>query len=140
MVSPSADPCHFVLRSVKIYYISLAETLLFSKIIQRLVYLESNRQKWRIIKFDNRRQKERRFRESLNKFQRLTGHGHKLYLAVGSANLPSYCRKINRYGSARAFREWLCYQKDVKHLSTRKFNTSKLSSWCMVENIQAGSF
>ncbi|KAL0215146.1 hypothetical protein P9112_007330 [Eukaryota sp. TZLM1-RC] len=72
-------------------------------LVRRKVYLESNRQKWKIIKFDNRRRKERRFRESLNKFQRLAGHPEKLYLAVGSANFPSHCRKVNRYGSARAF-------------------------------------
>ncbi|KAL0218887.1 hypothetical protein P9112_004540 [Eukaryota sp. TZLM1-RC] len=109
-------------------------------LVRRKVYLESNRQKWKIIKFDNRRRKERRFRESLNKFQRLAGHPEKLYLAVGSANFPSHCRKVNRYGSARAFRNWLCYQKDVKPLSTSEFNTSKMSSCCMAENIQAGSW
>ncbi|KAL0219300.1 hypothetical protein P9112_004953 [Eukaryota sp. TZLM1-RC] len=109
-------------------------------LVRRKVYLESNRQKWKIIKFDNRRRKERRFRETLNKFQRLAGHPEKLYLAVGSANFPSHCRKVNRYGSARAFRKWLCYQKDVKHLSTSEFNTSKMSSCCMAENIQAGSW
>ncbi|KAL0214586.1 hypothetical protein P9112_006770 [Eukaryota sp. TZLM1-RC] len=108
--------------------------------VRRKVYLESNRQKWKIIKFDNRRRKERRFRESLKKFQRLAGHPEKLYLAVGSANFPSHCRKVNRYGSARAFRKWLCYQKDMKHLLTSEFNTSKMSSCCMAENIQAGSW
>ncbi|KAL0219003.1 hypothetical protein P9112_004656 [Eukaryota sp. TZLM1-RC] len=64
-------------------------------LVRRKVYLESNRQKWKIVKFDNRRRKERRFRESLNKFQRLAGHPEKLYLAVGSANFPSHCRKVN---------------------------------------------
>ncbi|KAL0211353.1 hypothetical protein P9112_009651 [Eukaryota sp. TZLM1-RC] len=85
-------------------------------LVRRKVYLESNRQKWKIIKSDNCRRKERRFRETLNKFQRLAGHPDKLYLAVGSANFPSHCRKVNRYESARAFRKWLCYQKDVQHL------------------------
>ncbi|KAL0208437.1 hypothetical protein P9112_011024 [Eukaryota sp. TZLM1-RC] len=72
--------------------------------------------------------------------QWLAGHPDKLYLAVGSANFPSHCRKANPYGSARAFRKSLCYQKDVKHMSTSEFNTSKLSSCCMAENIQAGSW
>ncbi|KAL0216148.1 hypothetical protein P9112_008332 [Eukaryota sp. TZLM1-RC] len=56
----------------------------------------------------------------------------------GFANFPSHCRKVNRYESARAFRKWTCYQKDVKHLSPSEFNTNKLSSCCMAENIQAG--
>ncbi|KAL0226558.1 hypothetical protein P9112_013882 [Eukaryota sp. TZLM1-RC] len=109
-------------------------------LVRRKVYLESNRQKWKIIKFDNRRRKGRRFRESLTKFQRLAGHPDKLHHAVGSANFPFHCRKVNRYGSARAFRKWLCYQTDVKHLPTGEFNTSKLSSCCMAKNIQAGSW
>ncbi|KAL0205596.1 hypothetical protein P9112_000903 [Eukaryota sp. TZLM1-RC] len=54
-------------------------------LVMRKVFLESNRQKWKIIKFDNRRQKERWFSESPNKFQRLAGHPEKLYLAAGSA-------------------------------------------------------
>ncbi|KAL0214543.1 hypothetical protein P9112_006727 [Eukaryota sp. TZLM1-RC] len=109
-------------------------------LVKRKVYFESKRQKWKTIKFDHRRRKERRFSESLNKFQRLAGHPDELYLAVGFANFPSHCRKVNDYGSARAFRKWLCYQKDVKHLSTSEFNTSKLSSCCMAVNIQAGSW
>ncbi|KAL0225983.1 hypothetical protein P9112_013307 [Eukaryota sp. TZLM1-RC] len=107
-------------------------------LVRRKVYLESN--KWKMIKFDNRRRKERRLRASLNKFQRLSGHPEKLYLAVGSINFPSHCRKTNRYESDRAFRNWLCYQKDVKHLLTSEFNISKLSNCCMTENIQASSW
>ncbi|KAL0207480.1 hypothetical protein P9112_012108 [Eukaryota sp. TZLM1-RC] len=75
--------------------------------VRRKVYLESNRQKWKIIKFDNHRRKERRFRESLKKFQRLAGHPEKLYLAVGSANFLPHCRKVDRYGLESAFRKYI---------------------------------
>ncbi|KAL0215885.1 hypothetical protein P9112_008069 [Eukaryota sp. TZLM1-RC] len=71
-------------------------------LVRRKVYLDSNRQKWKTIKFDNRKRKERQFRDILNTFQRLDGHPEKLYLAVGSVNCPSHCRRINRYGTTRA--------------------------------------
>ncbi|KAL0225789.1 hypothetical protein P9112_013113 [Eukaryota sp. TZLM1-RC] len=64
-------------------------------LVRRNVYLTSNRQKWKIIKFDNRRRKEERLRDSLNKAQRLAGHPEKLYLVVGSADFLLSAEKSN---------------------------------------------
>ncbi|KAL0238291.1 hypothetical protein GEMRC1_012764 [Eukaryota sp. GEM-RC1] len=81
-------------------------------LVRKQVYNKSNRSKWKSIKFDNRRRRERRFREALNTFQEISGHPEELYLAVGSANFPSHFRKVKRYGSARCFRKWLNHQKE----------------------------
>ncbi|KAL0225442.1 hypothetical protein RCL1_003354 [Eukaryota sp. TZLM3-RCL] len=116
------------------------------KRVREEVYEEGRRMKWRYLRFDNKRRKERRFSEALKILLESGGVPVRgkyvmenvrqaVYVAMGDAAFPSVVRR-QRCGTVSSFREWLSRKSEVIMFKVDEFNTSKFSSCCSALTIQ----
>ncbi|KAL0221239.1 hypothetical protein RCL1_001093 [Eukaryota sp. TZLM3-RCL] len=113
--------------------------------VRDAVYEEGSRMKWRYLKFDFKKRKERRFSKALKTLlnaAKIKKQGFEkntvteaAYIAMGDAAFPSSV-KGQKVGSVKTFTQWLQRKKEVVVMKIDEYNTSKFSGCCFAMTVQ----